>query len=60
MSQGWPLASFLLEEQRRSSDFHRPRVCGACGGRGRRRKVLVWRGWRLCRSCWGRGMLGGR
>ena len=59
MSQGWPLARMLLEQQRRRFDFRKPRVCKACWGRGERRRVLFWKGWRQCQTCHGPGMIGG-
>jgi DnaJ-class molecular chaperone len=59
MSQGWPLAQMLVEEQRRRFDFRKARVCKACRGWGERRRVLFWKGWRQCNVCHGRGMIGG-
>lgn len=56
---GWPLLQALLDEQARRFDFRRARVCQTCRGWGKRRKVLWWRGFRTCRVCHGRGMLGG-
>ena len=56
---GLPLVQAFLDEQARRFDFRRARVCGACRGRGKRRRVLLWCGWRQCRVCYGRGMLGG-
>jgi DnaJ-class molecular chaperone len=55
----WAMAHLVLAEQRRRFDFRTARVCRACQGRGKRRKVLWWRGWKLCRVCHGRAMLGG-
>jgi hypothetical protein len=55
----WLLMHALLEEQRLRFDFRRARVCRACRGWGERRKVLQRRGWKLCKACHGRGMLGG-
>jgi hypothetical protein len=56
---GWPLVQAFLDEQARRFDFRRARVCGACRGWGERRTVSWWRGWRTCRVCHGRDMLGG-
>lgn len=56
---GLPLLEAFLEDQRRRFDFRRARVCRPCRGWGERRKVLWWRGWKQCRVCYGRGMLGG-
>ena len=55
----WAFARLILDEQRRRLDFHTARVGPACAGKGERRRVLWWRGWRLCGACHGRGMLGG-
>lgn len=56
---GWPLLQAFLDEQAQRFDLQRARVCLACCGRGQRRTVLWWRGWKQCRVCYGRGMLGG-
>jgi len=56
---GWTLMQAILDEQARRFDFRRARVCGACRGWGERRRVLFWRGFKTCRVCHGRGMLGG-
>jgi DnaJ-class molecular chaperone len=55
----WLLMQAILEEQRRRFDFRRARVCRACRGWGERRKVARWRGFKQCKACHGRGMLGG-
>jgi len=56
----WALGHLVLAEQARRNDLRRARVCRSCRGWGERRKVLWWRGWKTCRVCHGRGMLGGR
>jgi DnaJ-class molecular chaperone len=56
---GWTLLQAILDEQARRFDFRRARVCRSCRGRGERRNVLWWRGFKQCRVCHGRGMLGG-
>lgn len=35
-------------------DRNAPRLCGSCGGLGRRRRLLS-RTWRTCRACHGTG-----
>jgi hypothetical protein len=55
----WLLMDAITSDLRRRFDFSRARVCRACRGRGERRRVLWWRGWKRCRVCHGRGMLGG-
>jgi DnaJ-class molecular chaperone len=56
---GWPLLQTFLDEQPRRLDYRRAQVCRTCRGWGERRKVLWWRGFKTCRVCYGRGMLGG-
>jgi DnaJ-class molecular chaperone len=37
-----------------AADPNRPRLCGRCGGMGKRRKLLR-RSWRECTACHGTG-----
>lgn len=55
----WALAHLILAEQAHRHDFRTARVCRSCRGSGERRRVLWRRGRKLCRVCYGRGMLGG-
>lgn len=57
--QGWPLTRMVLDDLALRFDFRRARVCRPCRGRGKRRRVLWWRGWKQCHACYGQGMLGG-